>query len=63
VLKHFNETRVAMEGALTMAFEGDERGQELARVRAYVRDPQANIVPLQRELADLVAETGRYPID
>jgi hypothetical protein len=63
VLKHWSETRVAMEGALTMAFEGDERGQELARVRAYVGDPQANIVPLQRELADLVAEAGRYPLD
>jgi alkylation response protein AidB-like acyl-CoA dehydrogenase len=62
VLKHFQETRAAMEGALTMAFEGDERGQELARIRAYVGDPQANIVPLQRELADLVAESGKYPL-
>jgi alkylation response protein AidB-like acyl-CoA dehydrogenase len=62
VLKHFQETRAAMEGALTMAFEGDERSQELARIRAYVGDPQANIVPLQRELADLVAESGKYPL-
>jgi hypothetical protein len=63
VLKHWSETRAAMEGALTMAFDGDERAQELARVRGYIGDPQANIVPLQRQLADLVAETGRYPID
>jgi hypothetical protein len=63
VLKHFQETRVAMEGALTMAFDGDDRGQELARIRAYLGDPQANIVPLQRELADLVAENGKYPLD
>jgi alkylation response protein AidB-like acyl-CoA dehydrogenase len=62
VLKHFQETRAAMEGALTMAFDGDERSQELARIRAYLGDPQANIVPLQRELADLIAENGKYPL-
>ena len=62
VLKHFQETRVAMEGGLTMAFDGDERSQELSRIRAYVGEPQANIVPLQRELADLVAESGKYPL-
>jgi hypothetical protein len=62
VLRLWNETRVAMEGVLSMAFEGDERSQELARVRAYLGDPQASIVPLQRELAGIVAEHAGYPL-
>jgi alkylation response protein AidB-like acyl-CoA dehydrogenase len=62
LLKHFNETRAAMEGVLTMAFEGDERRQEIARVRAYLGDPEADIVPLQRELAGIIAERGGYPL-
>ncbi|MGO8950839.1 MAG: acyl-CoA dehydrogenase family protein [Ktedonobacterales bacterium] len=62
VLKHWNETRAAMEGTLSMAFEGEERNQELTRVRAYLGDPQANIVPLQRELAGIIAEHGGYPL-
>ena len=56
------EARVAMDGALTMALEGDERKAELARVRAYLGDPEADIVPLQRELAGIIAERGGYPI-
>ena len=51
-----------MEGALTMALEGDERREELARVRRYLGDPEADIVPLQRELAAAVSEHGGYPI-
>jgi alkylation response protein AidB-like acyl-CoA dehydrogenase len=62
VLRLWNETRVAMEGVLAMAFEGDDRVQELARVRAYLGDPQTTIVPLQRELAGIVAEHGGYPL-
>ncbi|PWT73973.1 MAG: acyl-CoA dehydrogenase, partial [Chloroflexi bacterium] len=62
VLRLWDETRFAMEGALSMAFEGDERNQELARVRAYLGDPQASIVPLQRELAGIVAEHSGYPL-
>jgi hypothetical protein len=62
VLRLWNETRLAMEGVLSMAFEGDERGQELARVRAYLGDPQTTIVPLQRELAGIVAEHSGYPL-
>ena len=58
----FKEARAAMEGAITMALEGDERREELARVRRYLGDPEADIVPLQRELADAVAERGGYPI-
>jgi alkylation response protein AidB-like acyl-CoA dehydrogenase len=62
VLRLWNETRLAMEGVLTMAFEGDERNQELARVRAYLGDPQTTIIPMQRELADVVAEHSGYPL-
>ncbi len=62
VLTLLPQTREAIEGSLTMAFEGDERREELARVRRYLGDPEANIVPLQRELADLVAERGSYPL-
>jgi len=62
-LRLATDARLAMEGALTMAFEGDERRAELAKVRRYLGDPDANIVPLQRELADLVAANDAYPID
>jgi alkylation response protein AidB-like acyl-CoA dehydrogenase len=62
VLTLLPQTRAAMEGALTMAFEGEERAQQLANVRRYLGDPQTNIVPLQRELADLVAEREGYPL-
>jgi alkylation response protein AidB-like acyl-CoA dehydrogenase len=57
------QARAAMEGALTRAFEGEERRAELAKIRAYVGDPQADIVPLQRELAALVSEKGGYPVE
>ncbi|HEU5344255.1 MAG TPA: acyl-CoA dehydrogenase family protein, partial [Ktedonobacterales bacterium] len=56
------EARVAMEGALTMAFEGDERKAELAKARAYLGDPEADIVPLQRELAGIVSGASGYPL-
>ena len=62
VLKHWNETRAAMEGTISMAFEGNERSEELARVRVYLGDPEASIVALQRELADIIAERGAYPL-
>jgi alkylation response protein AidB-like acyl-CoA dehydrogenase len=62
VLRLLPETLAAMEGALTMAFEGDERREELAKVRRYLGDPDANIVPLQRELAGVVSERGGYPL-
>ncbi len=58
----FREARTAMEGALTMAFEGDERKAELAKVRAYLGDPEADIVPLQRELATIISEANGYPL-
>ncbi|MDE3228524.1 MAG: acyl-CoA dehydrogenase, partial [Chloroflexota bacterium] len=56
------EARAALEGALTMTFEGEERKAELTKVRAYLGDPQADIVPLQRELAGVVSATGAYPL-
>ena len=62
VLRLLPETLAAMQGSLTMAFEGDERREELARVRAYLGDPEANIVPLQREVAGLVSERNGYPL-
>lgn len=62
VLKFFGETRAAMEGVLTMAFDGSERREELARVRAYLGDPERDVVPLQRELAGVIAESGGYPL-
>ncbi len=62
-LRLATDARLAMEGALTMAFEGDERREELAKVRRYLGDPEANIVPLQRELADLIAANDAYPIN
>jgi Acyl-CoA dehydrogenase, C-terminal domain len=63
LLRLLPEMRANLEGALTMAFEGDDRRQELARVRGYLGDPQSDIVPLQRELAGIVAEKGGYPVD
>ena len=62
VLRLLPEARAAMEGALTMTFEGDERRDELAKVRRYLGDPSLDIVPLQRELAGIVAEKGAYPL-
>jgi alkylation response protein AidB-like acyl-CoA dehydrogenase len=62
VLTLLPQTRAAMEGTVTMAFEGAERREELAKVRGYLGDAEANIVPIQRELADLVAERGGYPL-
>src|SRR5579859_3255522 len=62
VLKLFAETREAMVGSLTMTFEGDERRDEIAKVRAYLGDPETNVVPVQRELAGIVAEHGGYPL-
>ena len=61
-LRLFEDVRQAMVGALTMTFEGQERSDELAKARAYLGDPTSNIVPLQRELADLIAERGAYPL-
>ena len=63
VLRLLPEARAAMEGALTMTFEGDERRDELAKVRRYLGDPSLDIVPLQRELAGIVAEKGAYPLE
>jgi alkylation response protein AidB-like acyl-CoA dehydrogenase len=55
--------RQSLDGALTMTFAGDERKQELAKVRGYLGDPEADVVPLQRELAGIVASKGGYPIE
>jgi acyl-CoA dehydrogenase-like protein len=63
VLRLLPEARAAMEGALTMTFEGDERRDELAKVRRYLGDPSFDTVPLQRELAGIVAEKGAYPLE
>ncbi|MFI5273845.1 MAG: acyl-CoA dehydrogenase family protein [Ktedonobacterales bacterium] len=62
VLRLLPEARAAMEGALTMTFAGDARAAELAKVRRFLGDPQAEIVPIQRELAGIVAERGGYPL-
>ncbi len=62
VLRLLPEARAAMEGALTMTFEGDERRDELAKIRRYLGDPSIDIVPLQRELAGIVTEKGAYPL-
>jgi alkylation response protein AidB-like acyl-CoA dehydrogenase len=62
VLRLLPQTRAAMEGALTRAFAGAERRGELARVRTFLGDPEADVVPLQRELAGIVAEKGGYPV-
>src|SRR5260221_5447437 len=57
------EMRTSLESALTMTFEGEERRQGLAKVRTYLGDPQTDIVPVQRELAGIVADKGGYPLD
>jgi acyl-CoA dehydrogenase-like protein len=62
VLRLLPEARAAMEGALTMTFDGDERRAELAKVRRYLGDPTVDVVPLQRELAGIVTEKGAYPL-
>jgi alkylation response protein AidB-like acyl-CoA dehydrogenase len=62
VLRLLPEARAAMEGALTMTFESDERRDELAKVRRYLGDPSVDSVPLQRELAGIVTEKGAYPL-
>jgi hypothetical protein len=51
-----------MEGALTMTFEGDERREEIAKVRRFLGDPEADVVPLQRELAGIVSARGGYAL-
>ncbi|WIG57285.1 MAG: Long chain acyl-CoA dehydrogenase [fadN-fadA-fadE operon] [Ktedonobacterales bacterium] len=61
-LRLLPETRMAMEGVLTMAFEGDERREEIAKVRRYLGDADTDIVPLQRELAGIVSERNGYPL-
>ncbi len=63
LLRLLPELRTNLEGVLTMAFEGDDRRQELAKVRAYLGDPQYDVVPLQRELAGIVGEKSGYPIE
>jgi hypothetical protein len=62
VLRLLPETHAAMEGTLTMTFEGDARRDEIAKVRRFLGDPEAEIVPLQRELAGIVSERGGYPL-
>jgi tellurite resistance-related uncharacterized protein len=62
VLRLLPALHEGIEGAITMAAEGDERHEELAKVRAYLGDPQADIVPVQRELAGIIAERNAYPI-
>ncbi|MBF6589091.1 MAG: acyl-CoA dehydrogenase family protein [Ktedonobacterales bacterium] len=62
VLRQFATTHAAIESALFMAFEGDELREELAKVRLYLGDTTTNIVPLQRELAGIVAEKSGYPL-
>ncbi|HEV2460620.1 MAG TPA: hypothetical protein VGS80_19875 [Ktedonobacterales bacterium] len=62
VLRLLPETRAAMEGALTMTFEGDERREEIAKVHRFLGDPEADVVPLQRELAGIVSARGGYPL-
>ena len=62
VLRLLPEAHAAMEGALTMTFAGPERSAEIAKVRRYLGEPAAEVVPLQRELAGIVAEKGSYPI-
>ena len=62
VLTLIEPTRQAMEAVNKMTFEGQERSDELARVRRYMGDAEETLVPLQRELADLVAAKGQYPL-
>ncbi len=63
LLRLLPELRADLDGALTMTFEGAERREELAKVRAYLGDPEDGIVPLQRELAGIVGEKGGYPLE
>jgi hypothetical protein len=63
VLRLLPELRVNLEGALAMTFDGAERRAELAKVRGYLGDPEGDLVPLQRELAGIVAEKGGYPLE
>ena len=62
MLRLLPEMRAAMEAAITMSTTGDERRAELAKVRGYLGDPELDIVPVQRELAGIVAERGGYPL-
>ena len=62
LLRLLPELRTNLDGVLTMTFEGDERRAELAKVRGYLGDPETEVVPLQRELGDLVAAKGGYPL-
>ncbi|HEY7779289.1 MAG TPA: acyl-CoA dehydrogenase family protein [Ktedonobacterales bacterium] len=63
VLRLLPELRVNLEGALAMTFDGAERRAELAKVRGYLGDPEGDLVPLQRELAGIVADKGGYPLE
>ena len=63
LLRLIPEMRTSLEGVLTMTFDGEDRRQELAKVRAYLGDSQTDIVPLQRELAGIVAEKAGYPLE
>jgi hypothetical protein len=62
VLRLLPETKAALENTIIHSFDGEERAQELAKVRAYVGDAETDIVPAQRELAGIVAEKGAYPL-
>ncbi len=62
VLTLLPPTREAMVGTLTMTFEGEERREDIGRMRRYLGDPELAIVPVQRELAGIVAERGGYPL-
>jgi alkylation response protein AidB-like acyl-CoA dehydrogenase len=63
LLRLLPELRADLDGALMMTFDGEERRQELAKVRSFLGDPQDGIVPLQRELAGIVGEKGSYPLE
>jgi hypothetical protein len=63
LLRLVPEVRTNLDGAISMAFEGDDRRQELARVRTYLGDPSSDIVPIQRDLAGIVTEKGGYPVE
>jgi hypothetical protein len=63
VLRLLPRVMDGITGALTMAYEGEERRKELAAVRGYVGEPETGIVPLQREVAKLVVEKGAFPVD
>jgi hypothetical protein len=63
LLRLLPELRTSLDGVVTMSADGEDRKQELARVRTYLGDPEASIVPLQREVAEVVATHGGYPLD